>query len=238
VNRGRPNHGWGAHRFAPHFGRRNLPSRLRSLLLSQLIEKADSLAPARSTSLLQIFLGFGKMSVISWGGGTATIYAMTQEMERRGWSSRQQFMLDFGISRIAPGINLLTVAVMVGYRLRGIPGAAAATAGLTMPASLITLALTAVFAQITANAIGESAVRGAVAITAALTFAFAIQTGLEVTPWRERRVALLMVLFVIASFLAVAFWKVSVVLIIIVGGVGGAFLFRPSASGTGPDGHH
>ena len=186
-------------------------------------------------ALHQIFLAFSKMSVISWGGGTATIYAMNQEMAKRGWSSRRQFMLDFGISRIAPGINLLTVAVMVGYRLRGVPGAAAATAGLTVPASLITLALTAGFAQVTANPIGEAAVRGAVAITAALTFAFAIQTGQEIIPWRERRVATLMVLYVVSSFLAVVIWKVSVAIVIIAGAVAGAFLFRPSPPKTEPD---
>jgi chromate transporter len=178
-------------------------------------------------SLLRLFLGFAKMSVVSWGGGSATIYAMNQEMERQGWSSRKQFMQDFGISRIVPGINLFTVAVMTGYRVRGVPGAFAATTGLTMPASLITMALTAGFAFLTANPIGESAVRGAVAITAALTFAFAIQTGQEVIPWRERRVATLMVIYVVCSFIAVVVWHVSVAMIIIAGGVGGAFLFRP-----------
>src|SRR5687768_18491159 len=102
---------------------------------------------------------------------------MLQQLVKRGWITQAQFTLDFGLSRLVPGINLLAVAVMLGYRLGGLPGSLAAMTGLMAPPTAITIALTVGFVELTANAIGASVVRGMVPVTAALTFALAYEQG-------------------------------------------------------------
>lgn len=179
-------------------------------------------------SLWDLFVAFSKISARGWGGGSGTIYVMHRELVRRGWITSAQFGLDFGLSRIVPGINLLALAVMLGYRLNGPLGSLVSIAAFMLPASLITLVATMGFVEFTANPIGEALVRGAVPVTAALTFSFAYDTGRAVMPWRERLVALLMATYIASAFILVVVFHVSVALIIVAGALGGAFLFRPS----------
>ena len=90
----------------------------------------------------QLFLAFAAISVTGWGGGTGTIYTMRHELVRRGWITSAQFGLDFGLSRIVPGINLIALAVIVGYRLKGAGAPSWRAFAFVLPFSLITLMLT------------------------------------------------------------------------------------------------
>src|SRR5437588_713638 len=78
-----------------------------------------------------------KVSARAWGGGVSTIYMMDEELVRRGWITHAQFALDFGLARLVPGINLLAMAVIFGYRLNGPLGSIVAPVGLMVPASAI-----------------------------------------------------------------------------------------------------
>ncbi len=181
--------------------------------------------------LPQLALAFAKISVHGWGGGSGTIYTMQNELVRRGWITSAQFGLDFGISRIPPGINLIALAVILGYRLNGPKGSVVSGVAFVLPFSLITLVLTMGFVTVTSNPIGGAAVHGAVAVTAALTFALAFETAQSWVPWQERRVASLMSVYIVASFVLVALLHMSVVFVILGGGVAGAALFRPPEGG-------
>jgi chromate transporter len=182
----------------------------------------------------QIFAAFLWISVRSWGGGAATTFIMHQELVRRGWLTSTQFFLDFGLCRIVPGINLLAMAVVVGYRLSGLPGALVGIGGLMLPASIITLILTIGFVVLTTQSVGEVAVKGAVAVTAAMTFALALENAQVVWPGRNLRILLPMALFIVICFLAVVVLHLSAALAIILGGVFGAVFLRPAEDEGAP----
>jgi chromate transporter len=176
-----------------------------------------------------LFWAFTLIGVRSWGGGTSTIFVMVQQLVKRGWITQAQFALDFGLSRLAPGINLLAVAVMLGYRLGGLVGAFAALSGLMLAPTIITIILTASFLELTSNPIGASVVKGVVPVTAALTFALAVEQAGAIMPWREVRTAILMALYGGLSFVLVAFYHAPVALVILAGIILGAVLFSPPA---------
>lgn len=181
-----------------------------------------------------LFWAFFKIGIRSWGGGSATIYIMHGDLVRRGWINSPQFALDFGLSRLVPGINLLSTAIIFGYRLNGLLGSVAAILGLMLPASLITIAITAVFAELTGNPFGAAVVQGAVPVTAALTFALACDNAREIMPRGEPRTLVLMAGYALGCFLLVAFAHISVAFVILGGGLIGALLFSPSErSGPG-----
>jgi chromate transporter len=189
---------------------------------------------AQDVSLKDLFFAFFKISVRSWGGGSGTTYTMHQELVRRRWITSGQFALDFGLSRLIPGINLIALAVMTGYRLNGVVGSIVSTMAFMLPASLITVGITIAFVEVTSHAIGNAALRGVVPVTAALTFALALENANGVLPWRERRTALLMLAAVAASFVASAVFHLSVVFLIVGGAVIGACFFRPTESKQHP----
>jgi chromate transporter len=188
----------------------------------------------QNVSLRDIFAAFLWISVRSWGGGAATTFIMHQELVRRGWISSTQFFLDFGLCRIVPGINLLAMAVVVGYRLNGLRGALVGITGLMLPASIITLVLTIGFVVLTTQSIGEAAVKGAVAVTAAMTYALALENAQVVWPGRNLRLLLPMAGFTIACFLAVVVLHLSAAVAIILGGVFGAVFLRPAEDEGAP----
>lgn len=179
-----------------------------------------------------VFWAFLIIGARSWGGGSGTIYTMLQQLVKRGWITQAQFTLDFGLSRLVPGINLLAVAVILGYRLAGSPGAVAAMLGLMVPPTAITVALTMGFVELTANPLGAAVVRGMVPVTAALTFALAYEQGSAIVPWGEIRACVLMAAAAIASFVLVAFYQVPVAYVIVAGIALGAFLFAPPRDGA------
>ncbi len=190
------------------------------------VQAGESGGPERTVSLWRIFGVFLWISARAWGGGTATTFVMHQELVRRGWLTSAQFFLDFGLCRIIPGINLLAMAVVVGYRLQGLRGAIVGITGLMLPASLITLALTIGFVVFTAYPIGEAAVKGAVAVTAAMTYALALENAQSVWPGRNFRLLVPMALFTVACFFGVVVFHLSAAAAIILGGLFGALVLR------------
>ncbi len=187
--------------------------------------------PAHDLTLWQIFRGFIWISVRAWGGGAGTTFIMQQDLVRRGWVTSGQFALDWGLSRIVPGINLLAMAVMVGYRLRGVSGALVGITGLMLPASIITVVITIGFVELTQQPVGVAAVKGAVAVTAAMTYALALDNARGVMPRDNPRILVPMLLFTAICFLAVVVLHLSAALAIILGGVFGAVFLRPSEDG-------
>jgi chromate transporter len=156
---------------------------------------------------------------------------MHRELVKQGWLTSAQFFLDFGLCRIVPGINLLAMAVVVGYRLQGLWGAILGICGLMLPASIITLILTVGFIVLTAQPIGEAAVKGAVAVTAAMTYALALENAQAAWPKNNNlRLVVPMAGFSIMCFFAIVVFHVSAAIVIILGGFFGAFFLHTSES--------
>src|SRR6266700_1267815 len=78
----------------------------------------------------------------SFGGGSATLYLIRREtVERQGWLTDDDFSRYWGICQIAPGINILGLVSLIGWRLAGAPGALLAVCGLLLPSAGITVGL-------------------------------------------------------------------------------------------------
>jgi len=116
--------------------------------------------------LLQIWLGIG---VQSFGGGSATLYLIRRAaVERHGWLTDEEFARYWGICQIAPGINILGLVILIGWRVAGAQGVAMALIGLLLPSAAITVALTAVYTTIKQASVVRAALSGVVPATVGL----------------------------------------------------------------------
>ena len=80
-------------------------------------------APRRQpVSLSALALAFLKIALSSLGGGLSA-WALRVIVEERRWLTEEQFLAALTICRILPGPNQVNMAVYVGTRLRGLPGA-------------------------------------------------------------------------------------------------------------------
>jgi chromate transporter len=101
--------------------------------------QSDSLTLA---GLVRIFLRIG---TLAFGGGGSTLAMLYQEFcVRREVVTDPEFQVLFGLSRVVPGMNLLALTVLLGYRTHGIAGALLSLAGLTVPSFAI-IVLSCVF---------------------------------------------------------------------------------------------
>jgi chromate transporter len=165
--------------------------------------------------LLWIWLNVG---IQSFGGGAATLYLIRRAaVERHGWLSDEEFTRYWGICQIAPGINILGLVILIGWRVAGAAGVALALGGLLLPSATITIALTAVYSSVERAPLVRAALSGVVPATVGLglLLAYTMAWPLLVASRREGRASLMLsCALLIGSMLVVALTRAPVVAVL------------------------
>jgi chromate transporter len=125
--------------------------------------------------LLEILAAWFSIGIQSFGGGSTTLYLIHQAALTRGWLTEAEFVKAWALVQISPGINLIKLAAVIGYALRGWPGLLAALAGLLVPSATITVLMTAGFAAVRDAPIVKAAMRGVIPATIGLSLGLAAQ---------------------------------------------------------------
>lgn len=177
------------------------------------------------------------LGIQSFGGGSSTFYLIHQACLQRGWLDEHEFLRTWALAQIAPGINLVKLTVMIGYRLRGWPGVVAAVAGLLVPSAAVTVVMTAGFAILRSQPLVQAIMKGILPATIGLSLAMSAQMAQPVFAGarREGRVRLGAHLFILlGAALLLAVGHVSPVLILLLAGIAAAVLFALiPAAGSG-----
>ena len=88
--------------------------------------------------LLELVLTFMKIGMFTFGGGYAMISVVENAcVEDKHWITHDDMMNITVIAESTPGPIAINCATFVGYKKRGLIGAAAATAGMILPSFLI-----------------------------------------------------------------------------------------------------
>jgi chromate transporter len=125
-------------------------------------------------SLLALLLVFSPLSILSIGGGQATIPEMQhQAVVVHGWLTNGEFADLFAISRAAPGPSSL-IAALIGWHVFGFWGAVAATLGMFLPSSLLMYAVGAWWHRRQDSPVRRAIERGLAPIAVGLVFAGAV----------------------------------------------------------------
>lgn len=124
-------------------------------------------------TLLELFWTFLKISPVTFGGGYAMIPLIEREIsEKRAWIKSRELPDLLAVAGAAPGAVGINTAMIVGYRIAGLPGAVASLIGIMLPPFLIVLLLAAVIFNAGDNPWVKAAFRGIVpAIVALILYA-------------------------------------------------------------------
>jgi chromate transporter len=128
-------------------------------------------------SLWDIFATWLVIGTQSFGGGSSTLLLIHQACIKKGWLEEDEFVRDWAMVQISPGINLAKFTGLIGYRLLGWPGLAAAMVGLLLPSALATVLMTAGFAIIRDLPAVKAAMKGILPATIGLSISMSIQMG-------------------------------------------------------------
>ena len=88
--------------------------------------------------LLELFLTFAKVGVMTFGGGMAMLPILQREVvEGKGWATDEELTDYFAIGQCTPGIIAVNTATFIGQKRRGILGGVMATLGMVFPSLII-----------------------------------------------------------------------------------------------------
>ncbi|HLH24711.1 MAG TPA: chromate transporter [Chloroflexota bacterium] len=195
-------------------------------------------APATATrapGLATLFLAFGKVGLLSFGGGSTTMVLMQQEVvDRRGWLDNREFLLTMALSQMWPGVHLIAQAVLIGHRLRGLVGGLACLLGMMVPATAVTILFTAFFLVLRDNPLGAGMIAGVLPATAGLAFAVAYRFGRAEVVGQSRAAGAMVIALALGSFVLMAFFHVSSVVAVLGAGALAIVLFRRFGEADGP----
>lgn len=166
-----------------------------------------------------LFLSTLKLSACTFGGGFVIIPLMRKRfVEQLHWIEEQEMLDLTAIAQSSPGAIAVNASILVGYHVAGAAGALLSILGTVLPPLVIISVISMFYTAFRDNAIVNMAMTGMLAGVAAVICDVVITMGKAV--FLKKRV--LPVLVLLGSFMAVRFFNVNIILVILACGVIGA----------------
>lgn len=176
--------------------------------MSEISEKTE-ISGKSKPSCWQIAATFNNVSLQSYGGGVNAI-ARHVLVDSRKWLSDEEFLQALSVCQILPGPNSSNLAIFVGTRLRGLPGAISALLGLLVIPLIIVVFMGGLYFWRHTVPQVESVLDGLGSAAVGLTLGLAIKLGVQ------HRNDFVFVLFGILTFVGVAIFRFSMIPVILV----------------------
>ena len=174
-------------------------------------------------SLTDLFVSFTLLALQGFGGVVAVV--QRDLVERRQWLTPDEFLEDWAVAQVMPGPNVINLALMIGGRHFGWPGALAALAGMLAVPLVVVLLLALLHARVGEHPGVAGALRGMAAVSAGMIGA----AGLKLTAALARNRLPLPVCIALgtAAFALGALLKVPLLYVLLgVGGLGCLLSYR------------
>ncbi|MGB9712527.1 MAG: chromate transporter [Dissulfurimicrobium sp.] len=174
-------------------------------------------------SLKKIFLVFLKIGTLSFGGVYSMLAFFERELvERRKWLTHEEFIESIAIGQMTPGPPIVNTGICIGYRLRGIKGALAATVGQSFTGSVLAILLAIFYIKNRDNVLLNSAMKGVGAAVIGLLLSIILKMAKSTI--RDYKTAL----FALAAFFALILFKLNPIGLILASGALGFVVYGRS----------
>lgn len=179
----------------------------------------DSLDTNKRKKFIKLFLSTFKLSACTFGGGFVIIPLLRQKfVDELKWIDEQEMMDLTAIAQSSPGAIAVNASIVVGYHVAGVPGALISILGTVLPPLVIISVISFFYQAFRDNAIVNMAMAGMLCGVAAVIFDVVI--NMAKTIFKQRRILPLLVMA--GSFVAVRFFSVNIMFIILACGIIGA----------------
>lgn len=167
----------------------------------------------------KLFLSTFQLSACTFGGGFVIIPLMRRKfVEELHWIEEQEMMDLTAIAQSAPGAIAVNASILVGYHVAGVAGALITVLGTVTPPLIIISVISLFYTAFRDNAVVNMVMAGMLAGVAAVICDVVITMGKGI--FQKKRI--LPAAVMAASFAAVRFWGINIILIILICAVIGA----------------
>lgn len=95
--------------------------------------------------LWELFCTFFRIGAFTFGGGYAMLSLIQREVvENKKWATDEEVLDYYAVAQCTPGVIAVNTATFIGYKQKGIKGAAVATFGVVLPSVIIISIIAAV----------------------------------------------------------------------------------------------
>ena len=176
--------------------------------------------------LLDLFLAFARVGVMTFGGGYAMIPILEREIvDRHGWATEEELMDYYAVGQCTPGVIAVNTATFIGYKTAGSIGGVVATLGVVFPSVVIITLI----AGILTNFADVPAVKSAFAAIRVCVCVLIFNAVLKL--WKKAVVDRWTLVLFLGVFLLSVFFSVSPVIFVVVCAAAGILLTRMGVRG-------
>jgi chromate transporter len=169
--------------------------------------------------LLELFVTFAKVGVMTFGGGYAMLPILQREVvENKGWATDEELADYFAIGQCTPGVSAVNTATFIGQKKRGVPGGVLATLGVVFPSLVIITALAGVIATLSHLAVVQHAFAGIRACVGVLIFNAVLKL------WKSAAKDRWALVIFLAVFAGAVFLKISPVVYVLAAAAAGILI--------------
>lgn len=163
----------------------------------------------------KLFLSTFELSACTFGGGFVIIPLMRKKfVEELGWIEEEEMLDLTAIAQASPGAIAVNASIMLGYHIAGIPGAILAVLGTVLPPLIIISIISMFYQAFRNNVIVSMAMRGMLCGVAAVICDVVINMAKSI--FQKKRLLPIIIMF--ASFIAVRYLSINIIIVIFVCG--------------------
>ena len=177
---------------------------------------AGEVTDMKQTRTRALFATFFKIGAFTFGGGYAMVALLEHEfVEEKQWVTREEFLDMVAIAESTPGPMAVNSATYIGYKLEGVPGAAASTLAVCLPSFAVIYAISLFFDQFLQLSVVSSAFRGIQVCVVYLVLSAGLKMlkNLKKDAFSRAVLAAVLLAMVSCSVLAVSFSSIFYILL-------------------------
>ena len=138
-------------------------------------QPSGAAAPDDPVALRELALLFGRIGLLSFGGGL-TAWVHRETVARRPWLDEKEFLSALMLAQILPGSNVVNLTIYIGRRLRGRVGAIVSVCALLVPPMALVVVIAALCARLMTDATVHHALEGVAAGAAGMTLSVGVRS--------------------------------------------------------------
>ena len=170
---------------------------------------------------LKLFLSTFYLSAFTFGGGYVIVTLLKQKfVDELHWIDEEEMLDMVAIAQSSPGAIAVNGAIVVGYKIGGIPGVLISVLGAVIPPFVIITAISFVYNTFRDNFIIHAVLKGMKSGVCAVIFSVVFDMAANIVRKHEP----VQILIMVAAFVADYIFDVNVVVLVILTALLGAVL--------------
>ena len=166
----------------------------------------------RAQRLLALFFSTLYISAFTFGGGYVIVTFMKRKfVDELHWIDEQEMLDMTALAQSSPGAIAVNAAILVGWRVEGLPGMAVAVLGSILPPMVILTVISFIYQAFATNPYVALVLKGMQAGVAAVILDVVCDLGGDVLKTRS----VLFIGLMVAAFVASSLLQINVILIIL-----------------------